>query len=133
MAAGDTFSQMAKCQKFGLGQKPGMSMGQGSGMGLSGVMGMGGSTLQTQQQSLLGGESLLGQRTPRESVAKSDGSGTAESSEDVVRVGPGDGGDSGAKSSTRPSTALTGDLFTDEYQDLVDAYFKRLTSPETKP
>ena len=130
MMAGNTFSQMAQCRKFGFGQGKGMAMG-GSGMGMGGSMAMGG-TQPGQQQSLLGGESMLGRRTSdQESVnsananangAPSPGAETADAANAAARTG--------INGETTASSSLTGEAALDDYRDVVDAYFRRLTLPK---
>lgn len=130
MMAGNTFSQMSQCRKFGFGNKPGMGMG--SGMGMSGFSGSGGSQMGQSPQSLLGGESMLGQRNGPQSGGKTGGDGRGNETPQPTIVREGDGKGSKTESATRPSTSLAGDLFTDEYRDLVEAYFRKLTKKTDK-
>ncbi len=130
MLAGNTFSQMSQCRNFGLGTNPGMSQG-GGGMGLGGRMASG--MQNGPQMSLLGGESQLG-RPQKESVARSNaqsqgtpspGAGTSDSTDD-----PGRGG---LTERSRPAGSAAGDAALDEYSDVVDAYFRKLTANPDKP
>lgn len=131
MAAGNTYSQMAQCQNFGFGQSQGLSMGSGSGMG--GMMGMGQAMPGQQSRSLLGGESMLGRREGANAEGKQDVNPTDLDDENLVVKRPGDGGGQGATRATRPSESSVGDLFSDEYRDLVEAYFRKLTTGGTEP
>ena len=136
MMAGNTFSQMAQCRKFGFGQGNGMGLAMGgSGMGTGGSMAMGG-TQPGLQQSLLGRESMLGRRSgSRESVnsanvsssgAPSPGAETAEVTNAAAR--------GGINAETPAASSLTGEAALDDYRDVVDAYFRRLTlTKDRKP
>ncbi|NNE93074.1 MAG: hypothetical protein HKN23_15620, partial [Verrucomicrobiales bacterium] len=128
MAAGDTFSQMAQCKKFGKGNKPG-----GMGEGLGGMMGTGQSQM-GENKSLLGGESMLGQRDKgdQESVNGDDNFTMREGPLDA-NVDKSDVAKSADnKREIRPAKSVTGDLLMNEYDDVVDAYFKKLTTGKKK-
>ncbi len=126
MLAGQTFSQMAQCRKFGFGSPHAAGMG---GAGGAGMFGMGFAQDGTPQRSLLGGESQLGRSQGRESASRSDASaqGLKSPGADIA-----DGADpnsrSGPVTMDRPSTSATGDAVLDEYRDVVDAYFRKLTT-----
>lgn len=127
MMAGNTMSQMGQCKKFGFGMGQGMSAG-GSGMGMAGMMGMGGPQ-DGNPTSLLGGESMLGQNARAESATPSKGN-----AQGVPNTNPGgsdtesDTADGGLKVVDRPAESVTGDAMINEYDALVDAYFRKLTS-----
>ena len=127
MLAGNTFDQMSMCKKFGFG-KPGQGQGMGFG-GTGGMMAAGGST-PGQQRSLLGGETRLGRRDKPESATASKGqaSGAESPGADLAQeasTAPADR----VTSSSRPATAATSDAAAEEYRDVVDAYFRKLTNP----
>ena len=131
MMAGNTMGQMAQCKNFGLKLGSGRGQMGGGGMGFAGMMGMGGSQTGP-QTSLLGGESLLGQNSGKESANSGDGNGEGP---EVVRGGEGDDGKGKAEQMAiidRPSTSGTGDAFTDEYSEIVDAYFRKLTTSDNE-
>ena len=97
-------------------------------MGIAGMMGMGGPQ-SGPQMSLLGGESMLGQNAKKESVNKSDGNSDGDPEKAVAGADTeGDESAQGPQLVDRPAQTVTGDAMVDEYTDLVDAYFEKLTS-----
>lgn len=124
MTIGDTFSQMARSRRFGFGS-PGTGIG-GIGTGLAGFQGMGGAQF-NQSPALLGGESNLGQSSKGRQGPRDSGEGRGTETPEVVEAEEGDAEGDGSEQQSRPSTSIAGDLFTDEYRDLVDAYFRKLT------
>ena len=106
-------------------------MGAGSGMG--GIMGTGQAMTGLENQSLLGGESMLGQREGENAEGRQDVSSTDLDGEDLLVTRPADGSAEGATRATRPSQSSPGDLFSEEYRDLVEAYFRKLTTSEATP
>ncbi len=126
MAAGNTFAQMMQCKKFGMGKG-----GTGGGMGFGGMLANG--STNGSQQSLLGGESMLG-HGDKESATNSNATanGTPSPGADKAHDGS-NGGNDGITSSTRPSQSATGDAVLGEYDQLVEAYFRRLTTKNNKP
>ena len=127
MLAGNTFQQMSMCKKFGFG-KPGQGQGMGSG-GTGGMMAAGNTSPGT-QRSLLGGETRLGRRDKPESATASKGQASGADSPDAnlaqeASTSPADH----VTSSSRPATAATSDAAAEEYRDVVDAYFRKLTKP----
>ncbi len=125
MMAGDTFSQMAQCKKFGNGK--GTSPG-GMGQGMGGMSGTGQSQM-GEQKSLLGGESNLGQRgTGPESANSGDGRTDDVDSTELEKARKGERNGEVVKRELRPAKSVTGDLLMNEYDDVVDAYFKKLTT-----
>ncbi|MEX2577682.1 MAG: hypothetical protein WD342_01380 [Verrucomicrobiales bacterium] len=130
MMAGDTFSQMAQCRTFGFELGQGRGIG-GGGMGMAGFLGMG-SSRDGPSASLLGGESMLGKTGP-ESANLSDGLAEGTPSPDVSLSEDSDGdGEGRPRALNRPSRSPTGDLILDEYGDLVDAYFDKLTTTRNR-
>lgn len=127
MLAGKTFAQMAMCKKFGLGK-----VGQGQGMGSGGIGGMmaAGSSSPGQQRSLLGGETRLGRRDKPASATSSKGQASGpESPGASLAQEAATGTADQVTSASRPSTAATSDAAAEEYRDVVDAYFRKLTNP----
>lgn len=124
MRPGNTFAQMSQCRNFGLNLGQGQGMG-GGGMGFAGMMGRGGPQMGP-GMSLLGGESVLGQDA-RESANASSGKAQADPAEGID-LSEGAGNSPGPRQLDRPSDAITGDAVIGEYSDLVDAYFRKLTS-----
>lgn len=123
MLAGRTFDQMSMCRKAGFGLESG-GMGAGSGGGLAVGRQPGGAP----RRSLLGGESLLGQRESATASnshaqgAESPGATLAEglTAHGAARATPPPGGPSNSRPSDSPA---------DEYNRVVDAYFRKLTQP----
>ena len=127
MLAGDTFSQMAQCKKFGLNMGQGQSMG-GGGMGMAGMMGTGNSQ-PGPQMSLLGGESMLGQQNANRESVNSGNARNNVPTKSAVADGGNDKEETGKIAIVdRPSKSATGDIMTDEYGEIVDAYFEKLTT-----
>lgn len=128
MLAGNTFEQMAMSRKFGLGRgPPGMGIGMGSG-GDGGWMAWG-NTANRPQTSLLGSETRLGRRDGPESVTASKGQaqgaaapGAALADDEGSPAAP------GVTTSSRPSTTAATDAAAEQYRELVDAYFRKLTT-----
>lgn len=129
MLAGNTFSQMAQCQNFGLA--PGMSGMGGSGMGLAGSFGMG-SSQSGPSISLLGGESMLGQNAREESATASGGRADSMASPNVALSDNRGNSDEEPQRLDRPSHATAGDAIIQTYDDVVEAYFKKLTAPGSR-
>ena len=83
--------------------------------------------------SLLGGESMLGQRDAnRESVNSGDAKNQVPTTSAVA-----DGGSDKEEAGKialvdRPGRAATGDIMVDEYSEIVDAYFEKLTTAKSK-
>ncbi len=130
MMAGNTFSQMAQSRTFGLKLGQGRGMG-GGGMGMAGFRGMGGSQ-DGPNLSLLGGESMLGKTGP-DSANRTDGMADGSPAPDMSLAEDADGDAQGKpRALNRPSRSATGDLILDEYGDLVDAYFDKLTTTRNR-
>lgn len=131
MLAGNTFSQMAQSRNFGLNPGQGMSMG-GGGMGIAGFAGMGGPQMGP-QTSLLGGESTLGRNAREESATPSKGKAAGTPSPEVaIADNPGDDSETGPSRNHQPARSATGEAMVDEYSDLVDAYFRKLTASKSE-
>ena len=130
MMAGNTFSQMSQCQKFSLGTGKGMGVGlQGSGMmGMGGQNGMGFSQ-PMQNMSMLGGASdLLG-----DDASKADDSADGLALDERPLNADLEKADGKAKGveverSIRPSKSANGEITIEEYKDIVEAYFRKLTT-----
>jgi hypothetical protein len=118
---------MAMSQKFGFGP-PGMGMGSGMGSGMSGMMATS-ATGGRPQQSLLGGESRLGRRDRPESATASKGHAAGTPAPGANLSGEPDANASGITAASRAAVSAIGDAAAEEYRDLVDAYFKKLTVP----
>ncbi|HWB02298.1 MAG TPA: DUF4175 family protein [Verrucomicrobiales bacterium] len=128
MMAGDTFSQMSQCRKFGFGKNPG-----GAGMGSGGMMAMG-TSQPGQQQSLLGGESMLGHRQGGQSVNSSNAVAQMKSPPGAETAADATAARTGINAETTASTSLNGEAALDDYRAVVDAYFRRLTlNKDQKP
>jgi hypothetical protein len=128
MLAGDTFSQMSKCRKFGFGKNQGFG-----GMGSGGMMAMG-TTQPGQSQTLLGGESMLGRREGGQSVNTSDGLAQIKPPAGSETAAEAAGARTGINAETAVSSSLSGEAALDDYRTVVDAYFRRLTlNKEQKP
>ena len=130
MMAGNTFSQMAQNRNFGLGLGFGLGVG-GAGMGLAGSFAMG-RPVAGPNVSLLGGESMLGQNAREESAATSPGQADGSPSPGLALAsGPTEGAGAGPSKLVRPADSALGGAVIAEYDDLVDAYFRRLTTRRT--
>lgn len=127
MLAGNTFEQMAMSRKFGFGLgPPGMGMGMGSG-GVGGWMAWG-NTGNRPQISLLGSETRLGRRDGPESVTASKGQAQGAAAPGAALAeDEGSPAASGITTASRPSTTAATDAAAEEYRELVDAYFRKLT------
>jgi hypothetical protein len=127
MAAGSTFDQIMQCKKFGMGK--GGSGGGGQGFGGMFADGSTGGT----QQSLLGGETMLG-HADKESATTSNATANGTPSPGADKARDGKTGDkNGITSSARPAQSGKGDAVLGEYEQLVEAYFRRLTTEKKKP
>lgn len=124
---GQTFSQMSLSQKFGMGQGEGFGQGQGTGLNGSSGFAIGGRP----QIGLLGNErkAQQGQASSRQSARGGKGAGAGQ--------GPGDGPEhakadivKGLKPINRQSGAVAADTVSEEYSDLVDSYFKAITTKQ---
>ena len=133
MAAGDTFGQMGQ---FGKGDfKRGLRGQQGQGGQGSGFGGTSADDMQDgiQDQSLLGDETNLGhphQETVNSSHGKAESPeapAAERSAQDVSDR------DHGANQSLRPTQSGGATTVLDEYDAVVDAYFRRLTTPKKHP
>ena len=127
MMAGDTMRQMAQCKNFGLSLGQGQGQMGGGGMGIAGMMGSGGPQM-GDPMSLLGGESMLGQSAPKESTNTGKGDGDGPDSPEFAEGDEGKGEAEKIAILDRPSTSGTGDAINDEYSDVVEAYFQKLTT-----
>ena len=127
MAAGSTFGQMMQCMNFGMNK--GRS-GMGSGTGFGGMFADG--AMEGPQQSLLGSETMLG-HAEKESATASNGKAEGTPSPGADRADDSASGrHSGIVPASRPTGSISGDAALDDYNQLVDAYFRRLTTPQKK-
>lgn len=125
MKPGSSFSQMAACQKFGQVGK-GMGMGMGMGMGAMGTSGY--AVPGAPQRSLLGNEPApnRGSATAQSSPA-GKGTGTVDGK---TVAGEPDKSDvmKGLNPVNRQSGAITAESVPAEYTELVENYFKAITT-----
>jgi len=133
MAAGNTFSQMMKSQRFSMSLGQGFGMQGGGGVGFSGMNG-GGMPMEgsMDNMSMLGGASDLLGSDVKASDAQ-DGNALSERplNADLDKAdGKGSGGQ--VQRSIRPSKSATGGITIDEYKEVVDAYFRKLTMKKGK-
>jgi hypothetical protein len=124
MSPGNTFAQMARSRKFGSGTGRGRGGGQGEGMmGTSGYAVTDGSAL-----DVLGNESRAqnGDKTSRQSSRFGNGAGAQTAAGRGETQKP----DTltGMKSVNRPSAAVSSESVIEEYHDVVDSYFKAITT-----
>jgi hypothetical protein len=129
MNPGNNFAQMARSRKFGLGTGRGLAGGMGQGlMGTSGYAVMDGSAL-----NVMGNESLArnGNAAARQSSPYGKGAGTS------AEQGKGSPGKpdvlKGLNPVNRQSAAVSSETVIQEYNTLVDSYFKALTTRKEKP
>ncbi len=126
MLAGQTFEQMAMCRKFGKGKGKGKGQGMGEA-GAGGMMASGNSTNQP-PKSLLGGETKLGRRDKPESATASKGQANGTLSPGASLSSDPDNKNGTITTSNRTSTEAARDAAAEEYRDLVEAYFRKLTT-----
>ncbi len=127
MKPGNNFAQMSRSRKFGFGQGRGKA-GQGEGTaGTSGYAVMDGSTL-----NVLGNESSIrnGSKTSRQSSRFGKGAGAAAGAgrgevdkPDVMK---------GLNPVNRKSGAVSSETVIEEYNDVVENYFRALTTKKEK-
>ena len=121
---------MAMSQKFGFKMGQGQSEG-GGGMGMGGMMSNG--ATDGPPKSLLGGESMLGQGK-KESTATSQANAQGAPSPGAGLSGKdGVGAPPGGSAESRPTTSIGGEAVLSEYDKLVEAYFRRLTTKKPPP
>jgi hypothetical protein len=125
----NNFAQMSRSRKFGFGKGRGRAGGQGEGaMGTSGYAMTDGSTLK-----VLGNESRArnGSKASRQSsrfgqgVGALAGNGQAETGKpDALK---------GLNPVNRQSAAVSSETVIEEYNDVVENYFKAITTRKEKP
>ena len=120
--AGQTFEQMAQCQKNGMGQGQGQGQGNG-GQGFGGMAESSGAG----QMGVLGAESLGGEGGGDRSDM---GEGKADPSKLTSRSqAEGDQGDPGDREvEASPAEAVSSETLIEQYRSLTDAYFEKLTT-----
>ena len=129
MNPGNNFAQMACSRKFGLGKGRGLAGGTGEGMaGTAGYAVVGGSSL-----DILGNESAArnGTTAARQSSRFGKGAG-------AVAGGGGGQGEKpdvikGLNPVNRHSAADSSEAVIEEYHEVVDSYFKAITTRKDKP
>ena len=124
MNPGNNFAQMSRSRKFGFGNGRGQAGGKGEGQaGTSGYAAVDGSTL-----NVMGNESSVrnGNAAARQSSRYGKGSGTLAADNrgepgnpDVMK---------GLNPVNRQSGAVSSETVIEEYNDLVDSYFKAITT-----
>ena len=127
MNAGRSFAQMSRSRKFGFGQKNGMGMGLGMGEGMMGSSGY--AVMDGSQFDVMGNETAAsrGNAFARQSRRYGKGRGllagdtlTAETDKpDLVK---------NLNPVNRQSGAVASETTIEEYDDLVDSYFKAITT-----
>jgi hypothetical protein len=129
MNPGSSFAQMARSQKFGFGK----GHGQGSGMG-EGMMGTSGyAVMDGANMDVMGNESSVsnGNSAAHQSSRFGKGAGQA------VAGGKGETGTpdvvKGLNPVNRQSGAESSEAVIEEYNDVVDSYFKAITTKKAKP
>jgi hypothetical protein len=120
MDCGDTFGQMCQSMMFGT------ALGMGRGWGMAGFMAMGGTVDSSPQMQMIGGEAFLNEGGLR---AMPGFAGRAEQPGDgrVLTDSPEPGATETITTASPPSQAAAADNLVDEYRDVVDAYFMRIT------
>jgi len=129
MNPGNNFAQMSRSRKFGFGNGRGQAGGMGEGqMGMSGYAAVDGSTL-----NVMGNESSIhnGNAAARQSSRYGKGAGALAAgakgepgNPDVMK---------GLNPVNRQSGAVSSETVIEEYNDLVDSYFKAITTKKEKP
>jgi hypothetical protein len=129
MNPGNNFAQMARSRKFGFGKGRGQGSGTGEGMmGTSGYAVMDGSTV-----DVMGNESFVHNSSPTSRQSSRNGKGAAAlaagergqlATPDAVK---------GLNPVNRQSGADSSEAVIQEYNDLVDSYFKAITTKKAKP
>lgn len=125
MNPGRNFKQLMQCQKFGKGK----GEGQGFGMGMTGVSGDSGySVMMTPSMNVMGSETTISQSGKAEAqpgapgvgpgAGTPDGNGLKFDKPDVVK---------GLKPVNRESDAVSGESVIEEYNEIVEKYFKAIT------
>lgn len=124
MNPGNNFAQMARSRKFGFGNGRGQAGGMGEGQtGTSGYAAVDGSTL-----NVMGNESSIrnGNAAARQSSRYGKGAGALAAANkgkpgnpDVMK---------GLNPVNRQSGAVSSETVIEEYNDLVDSYFKAITT-----
>jgi ElaB/YqjD/DUF883 family membrane-anchored ribosome-binding protein len=128
MNSGNNFAQMSRSRKFGFGNGRGQAGGMGEGqMGTSGYAAVDGSTL-----NVMGNESSIrnGNAAARQSSRYGKGAGALAAgakgepgNPDVMK---------GLNPVNRQSGAVSSETVIEEYNDLVDSYFKAITTKQEK-
>jgi hypothetical protein len=125
MRPGNTFKQMMQSRKFGGGKNsPGQAQGQGpSGQGKSGYV-----IMNAPAVDVLGNETRILQGNAKASPSNKVGVGQGTTANEMSPVQiEKSGALTGLKSVNRKSDAVNAESPLDEYDDLVDKYFKTIT------
>jgi hypothetical protein len=131
MNPAQNFAQMARSRKFGSGKGRGFGFGFGEGTGASGSSGF--ATLNANSMSVMGNERSPSQGSATTRESSRQGRGTALKSSQISKLdlekadvlkdlNPVD----------RQSAAVNSETGLDEYTELVDTYFKALTTRKKK-
>ncbi len=129
MNPGSNFAQMARSRNFGFGKGRGEGSGEGQGMmGTSGYAVMDGSTV-----DVMGNESFVhnSTTTSRQSSRNGKGAGALAAGERGQIATPDE--IKGLNPVNRQSGADSSETVIQEYNDLVDSYFKAITTKKAKP
>jgi hypothetical protein len=131
MNPGKNFAQMARSRKFGGPKGQGLAMGMGMGEGASGAAGF--AVLSEPNLQVMGNEQAAsrGQAAARQASRYGKGAGElagranglAGEKADVMK---------GLKPVNRQSGAVASETVIEEYSDLVDNYFKAITTRQTQ-
>jgi hypothetical protein len=129
MSPGNNFAEMARSRKFGFGKSNGSGTGQGTGaMGTSGYVAVDG-----QDMDVLGNE----QSASNSNEASHQSSRYGRGAGPITAAGKGLAEEPDAMKGLNPvnrqSGASSSETVIEEYNDLVDSYFKALTTKKAKP
>jgi hypothetical protein len=128
MNPNNNFSQMSQSRKFGFGKGRGRAGSQGEGaMGMSGYAVKDGSAL-----NVVGNESSPREgKTSRQSSRFGKGTGTLAAGAAGTKESP--SGLSGLNPVNRQSGAVASEAIVEEYNEVVENYFKAITTGRGKP
>lgn len=123
------FAQMSRSRIFGFGTGRGKGFGRGEGaMGTSGYAMTDGATM-----NVLGNESSIrsGSKSPRDSSPYGKGAGTLETNgkSEIEKADP----MKGLKPVNRQSGVVASEAVLDQYSDVVENYFRTITTRKEKP
>ncbi len=122
MNPGRSFAQMMQSHKFGSGQSQGM--GTGTGTGARGTSGF--AVMQGPNVGVLGNESFVSKGEARQSGGNGRSQEKLKPGSEMVNFNKADAA-KGIKPVNRKSEAVTPESTVDEYSDIVDQYFKKIS------